>query len=65
MEATVYQQNTVAPEGITEVEAQRMVDAIEAAAAPQKYSLMPSANFWQKPETKPSPKPFWRFGSKP
>ena len=39
------QQNTVAPEGIIEVEAQRMKDAIEAAAAPQKYSRMPSANF--------------------
>ena len=45
MEAAVCQQNTVAPEGIIEVEAQRMKDAIEAAAAPQKYSRMPSANF--------------------
>jgi hypothetical protein len=38
MEAAVYQ-NTTAPEGIAEIEAQRLRDAVEIAATAQKLSV--------------------------
>ncbi len=50
MEAADYQKTVVAPEGTTEVEAQRM-KLLRQRQSLSKILWMPSTNLWQTPET--------------